>query len=160
VFREIARLVPIYRGLSWGALLAGGHAWSGSAPLIGASLRPFAAPPAAEANGDALWLLSGGVLFLQGSLSHHGDLLPKLAKEARARLHPDDARRLGVEDGEAIDIEGPAGSLRLPAGVDADVPPGSVFVPYAYAEVELNRLGAPTGPGLRVKARKAAMVPA
>jgi predicted molibdopterin-dependent oxidoreductase YjgC len=158
VFREIARLVPIYGGLSWGALLAGGHAWSSNAPLVPPSLAPFDAPPSAEANGRPLWLLSGGVLFLQGSLSHHTELLPRLAKEARAALHPDEARRLGVEDGERVEIEGPGGSLTLPARIDAEVPRGSVFVPYAYAEVELNRLGAPSGSGLRVEARKAALV--
>ena len=45
--------------------------------------------------------------------------------------------------------------FNLGARVDDSVPPGSVFVPYAYAEVELNRLGAPAGGGLRVKARAA-----
>ena len=34
------------------------------------------------------------------------------------------------------------------------MPPGAVFVPSAGSE--LNRLGAPAGAGLRVKARKAA----
>jgi len=31
-----------------------------------------------------------------------------------------------------------------------------VFVPYAYAEVELNRLGVPSGAGLRVRASRVA----
>jgi len=157
IFREIARLVPIYRGNSWGALLVGGHAWSSDAPLVAGSLSE-SAPAAHEPGGDGLWLLSGGVLFLQGSLSHHGELLPKLAKEAHAWLHPDEARRLGVEDGDAVELESAVGSIRLGARTDPAVPPGSVFVPYAYAAVELNRLGAATGSGLRVQARKSAMV--
>jgi NADH-quinone oxidoreductase chain G len=160
IFREIARMVPAYRATSWGALLGGGQAWSSERPLVAGTIAPFAAPPTGEANGEALWLLSGGVLFLQGSLSHHGELLPKLAKEARAWLHPDQARRMSLDDGEAVELEGPGGAVRLPVKFDADVPEGSVFVPYAYAEVELNRLGAPTGSGLRVKVRKAAMVTA
>jgi hypothetical protein len=32
-----------------------------------------------------------------------------------------------------------------------------VFVPYAHAEVEINRLGGATGQGLRVSVRKAAV---
>ena len=159
VFREIVRLVPAYRGPSWGALLVGGHAWASESPLIQASVAETA-PTAGEENGDALWLLSGGMLFLQGSLSHHGELLPKLAKDAHAWVHPDEARRLGLDDGDALELEGPVGSIRLAAKTDASVPRGSVFVPYAYAEVELNRLGAPSGSGLRVKARKATMVTA
>lgn len=160
VFREIARLVPAYRAMSWGALLGGGLTWASERPLVEEAPAPFASPPPPETNGDALWLLSGGVLFLQGSLSHHGELLPKLAKEARARLHPDDAQRLSIEDGETIELEGPAGAIRVAARIDPDVPRGSVFVPYAHAEVELNRLGTPAGEGLRVKARKATMVSA
>ncbi len=55
----------------------------------------------------------------------------------------------------AVFFDGPAGSLTLPAAVDDSVPPGAVFVPYAYPEVQVNRLGAPSGAGLRVKARRA-----
>ncbi|TMQ72583.1 MAG: NADH-quinone oxidoreductase subunit NuoG [Candidatus Eisenbacteria bacterium] len=159
VFREIARLVPLARGVSWGALLVGGHPWASERPLVAATLTAFA-PPAPVPNGDALWLLSGGTLFLQGSLSHHGSLLPKLAREARARMHPDEARRRGLDDGDVVELAGQGGALRIALRHDATVPEGSVFVPYAYAEVELNRLGAPTSAGLRVTARKAAMVPA
>jgi anaerobic selenocysteine-containing dehydrogenase len=111
--------------------------------------------PAGAADG--LWLLSGGLLFLQGSLGNRGRLLPQLAKEARAFLHPDQARVLGVAAGEIVELEGPAGSIRLPAALETTVPQGSVFVPYAFAAVELNRLGAPSGAGLRVRARKAAV---
>jgi predicted molibdopterin-dependent oxidoreductase YjgC len=155
VFREIARLVPGYQGLHWATLLPNGPAWSFE--------RPLAPAPGVAADGhgpagaaDGLWLLSGGVLFLQGSLSYRGQLLPKLAKHARAFLHPDEAKRLGVADEQMIELEGPAGKLRLPVALDPAVPAGSVFVPYAYREVELNRLGVPTGAGMRVRARRAA----
>jgi anaerobic selenocysteine-containing dehydrogenase len=104
-----------------------------------------------------LWLLSGGTLFLQGSLSHRGTLLPRLAKQAAAFLQPAQAARLGLEEGDLVRLEGPAGAIVLPVRLDDGVPAGGVFVPYAYAEVELNRLGAPAGAGLRVSARKAAV---
>ena len=54
-----------------------------------------------------------------------------------------------------MELAGPAGTLRLPAALDVEVPEGSVFVPYAHAEVELNRLGAPAGAGLKVVVRPA-----
>jgi anaerobic selenocysteine-containing dehydrogenase len=111
--------------------------------------------PAAGPEGG-LWLLSGGTLFLQGSLSHRTELLPRLAKPARAFLGRSDAQRLEVGDGDTIELEGPQGRIRLPVALDDTVPPGSVFVPYAFPGVELNRLGAPTGAGLRLRARKTA----
>ena len=165
IFREIARLVPGYRGLSWATLLPLGPQWaSPGAPAVTASLAPADKGDATHArNGagkdGALSLLSGGTLFLQGSLSHRGALLPKLAKGARAFLHPDEASRLGVADGEPLELAGPAGSIHVPAARDASVPKGSVFVPYAYAEVELNRLGVPAGAAVRVS-RAAAPVTA
>ena len=155
VFREIARLVPGYQGIHWSALLPLGPQWSRPG-AVGADLAaPTDGVPASCATeGEGLWLLAGGTLFLQGSLSHRGQLLPRLAKQPRAFLHPEEARRLGVGESDVVELEGPAGSVRLAAALDATVPAGSVFVPYAQANVQLNRLGAPAGAGLRVKARK------
>jgi predicted molibdopterin-dependent oxidoreductase YjgC len=156
VFREIARLVPGYRGLSWATMLPLGPQWvSEGAPMIAGSLAPAAEGRAeAPAHDEGLWLLSGGTLFLQGSLSHRGTLLPRLAKPGRASLHPRQAARLGVEAGDPLELRGPGGVVRLPVAIDAGVPEGSVYVPYAHAEVDVNRLGAPSGAGLRVTASR------
>ena len=156
IFREIARLVPGYRGLSWATLLPMGPQWASDAtPAVAGSLAAgghgAAGPPA---SGEGLWLLSGGTLFLQGSLAHRGALLPRLARGARAFLHPDEVRRLGLREGEGVELAGPSGAIRVPFASDPSVPVGSVFVPYAYAEVELNRLGAPSRSGLRVRATR------
>uniref|UniRef100_A0A832ICN5 NADH-quinone oxidoreductase n=1 Tax=Eiseniibacteriota bacterium TaxID=2212470 RepID=A0A832ICN5_UNCEI len=159
VFREIARLVPGYRGRSWATLLPLGPQWSLEAPLSPSLAAPAGAPAAADAAAgpaDGLWLLGGGTLFLAGSLSHRGTLLPKLAKAARAFLNPGDLQRLGLAAGDALELAGPSGSLRLPAEPDDTVPPGSVFVPCAQAGADLNRLGAPAGAGLKVRAARAA----
>jgi predicted molibdopterin-dependent oxidoreductase YjgC len=156
VFREIARTVPIYQGLSWAVLQPLGPRWSAELPAAAPTLA--AAPDGQPAAGDGLWLLSGGTLFLQGSLAHRGQLLPRLAKPGRAFLNPGEALRLGLKGGEALELSGPVGTITLPAAIDDGVPPGAVFVPYAFAEVELNRLGSPAGAGLKVRARRAAGV--
>lgn len=155
VFREIARLVPGVRGRSWATLLPLGPQWSLETPLAPVLAAPPEAPARAAA-GDGMWLLTGGTLFLPGGLAHRGALLPKLAKAPRAFLNPGDAQRLGLGAGDAVELAGPAGSVRLAAEPDDSVPPGSVFVPHAFAGVELNRLGAPSGAGLKVRASRAA----
>ena len=155
VFREIARLAPGYAGLSWGALLPLGVQWS-TAPRgtrVEDGFRMEAPTP--DGGREGLWLLSGAVLFQQGSLGHRIELLGRLAGAATARLHPRELQRLGLAAGDAVLLEGPGGSLTLPTAADEGVPPGAVFVPYAYRDVELNRLGSPGAAGLRVKARKA-----
>jgi predicted molibdopterin-dependent oxidoreductase YjgC len=155
VFREIARLAPGYEGLSWATLLPLGPQWASAAPRVAASLAPV--KDGAVPAGEGLWLLSGGVLFQQGSLGHRVELLARLAGRASAFLHPAEFQRLGLAAGNAVVLEGPAGSVTLPAVADETVPPGAVFVPYAHRDVEVNRLGGPAGSGLRVKARKAAV---
>ena len=147
VFREIGRLVPGYERMSWATLLPLGPQWrfDSRPPLAAVVTMPREAAPQAAGNG-ALQLLSGGTLFLQGSLSHHTALLPKLAKSPRAALNPGDASRLGVEHGAEIELAGPSGRVRLAAALDDSVPAGSVFLPYAFPGIEINRLGV-TGDG-------------
>ena len=155
VYREIARLVPGFTGTSWATLLPLGPQWEREAPVAGGRL--VAAPDGVPAGGpsDGLWLLSGGTLFLQGSLSHRTELLPRLAKQPRAFLNASTAARLELEEGDKVELKGPAGAVRLPVAFDDTVPPGSVFVPYSFPGVELNRLGIAAGKGLKVSARRA-----
>ena len=153
VFREIARVVPGFQGLSYAALLPDGG-WLSAAPAS-PRIAPVQAPAAgSDAKAGAMWLLAGGTLFADGSLSQRSGTLAKLAGPVRARLSPAEASRLRLEAGDRVEITGPAGALTLPLELDDSVPAGAVFVPYAGAE--LNRLGAPSGAGLRVGVRRAA----
>ncbi len=152
VYREIARLVPGYTGTSWATLLPNGATWS--APRAAGSLAY--GDGVAHAAGEGLWLLSGGVLFAQGSLTARSSTLAKLAGAAHAFLAPAEASRLGLAAGDRVELAGPAGAIGLPVQLDDSVPPGAVFVPYAFAEADLGRLGAPAGAGLKVRLRKVA----
>jgi predicted molibdopterin-dependent oxidoreductase YjgC len=152
VYREIARLVPGYHQTSWAALMPDGVAWS-AAPVAG-SLAYMDGGAPAQAGG--MWLLSGGTLFAQGSLSARSATLANLAKGPRAFLGAADAARLGLAAGDRVELAGSAGTLVLPFELDDSVPANAVFVPYALVEGGLGRLGAPAGAGLRVQVRKVA----
>jgi len=150
VFREIARVVPGFAGLSYATLLPDGARLT--AARVPARVRPVNASGTGAAAAG-LWLLSGGTLFADGGLSARSDTLARLAGPTRARLSPAEASRLGLGTGDRVELTGPAGSIMLPLELDDSVPAGAVFVPAAGAE--LNRLGAPSGPGLRVAVRAA-----
>jgi len=152
VFREIARLVPGFHGLSYAALLPDGG-WLSATPAL-PRVQPVDAAGAPAAESGSFALLSGGTLFADGSLSGRSDTLAKLAGAVRARLSPAEASRLQLATGDRVELKGQGGALTLPLELDDSVPAGAVFVPYAGAE--LNRLGAPSGAGLRVAVRKAA----
>ena len=148
VFREIARTVPGFAGLAYATLLPDGALLAGTP--VAAQVKPV--EWTAAAAGDGLWLLSGGTLFADGSLSSRSATLAKLAGAARVRVSPAEASRLGFAAGDLVELTGPAGAASYAVEIDDSVPAGAVFVPAPGAE--LNRLGVPTGGGLRVKARK------
>jgi len=154
VFREIARVVPGFHGLSYAALLPDGG-WLSGAPATPhvAAVDAIDAVPEAPPSKDFA-LLAGGTLFADGSLSQRSSTLAKLAGAVRARVSPAEASRLGFDAGDRVELTGPAGAIVLPLELDDSVPAGAVFVPYAGAE--LNRLGAPSGGGLRVDVQRAA----
>ncbi|MBK7367890.1 MAG: NADH-quinone oxidoreductase subunit NuoG [Candidatus Eisenbacteria bacterium] len=152
VFREMSRLVPVWQGMSWASLLPNGAQWN--VTRVAGSLGY--AEPDAKAAGDGMWLLTGGTLFAVDGVGERCSSLAKLAKHARVFVSPAEASRLGAVAGDMLELEGPGGAIALPVEIDDSVPPSAVFVPYAYAEAGVNRLGAPKGAGLRVKARKAA----
>lgn len=66
----------------------------------------------------------------------------------RVLLHPKDAAQLGVDDGDAVILETPQGTLRLPAQLTEDVREGVVAVPHGWGHqtrTELSRASALAG---------------
>jgi predicted molibdopterin-dependent oxidoreductase YjgC len=150
VFREIARTVPGFTGLSHATLLPDGALLSGT--VVSAQVKPVEGT--ASPAGEGLWLLSGGTLFADGSLSSRSATLAKLAGGVRARISPAEASRLGLVANDLVELTGPAGAVSVAVEIEDSVPAGALFIPAAGAE--LNRLGVPSGGGLRVKLRKVA----
>ena len=69
--------------------------------------------------------------------------LPRLAggpARCTAQLHPDDAARLGVSDGEPVRVTSRAGSIDVPAELTDDVMPGVVSIPHGWAHANSNVL--------------------
>jgi assimilatory nitrate reductase catalytic subunit len=59
-------------------------------------------------------------------------------RQCYAEIHPRDALRQGIRDGDTILVESRRGGARCTAWVTTTVPPGSLFIPMHYPEV--NRL--------------------
>jgi len=55
-------------------------------------------------------------------------------------LHPDDASRLEVKDGDFIEIESERGKVQTWARVTTRVAPGNVFLSFHFPEVKTNLL--------------------
>lgn len=64
------------------------------------------------------------------------DLLPA----ETLQIHPDDAGRLGVVDGDRVEVRSRRAALTLPAALSSRVAPGEVFMSFHFPDVPANAL--------------------
>jgi predicted molibdopterin-dependent oxidoreductase YjgC len=158
IMDEIAALTPIYRGISYARLGAAGLQWpcrsvdDPGTPIlhVGAFNRgrarftPVAQTPPAEVP-DAeypLTLTTGRVLaqYHGGSMSRRVAGLNALAPQAVAEIHPTDAARAHIGEGERVRIRSRRGSLCARARLTPGIARGVVFLPCHFAEAAANKL--------------------
>jgi len=158
IFAEMATLTPQYAGLSHARLENGGIQWPcptaehpGTPVLhVGKFTRgrglfaPLAFRPPAEMPDEAYpFLLSTGRILFHwhgGTLSRRSPGLDAIAPAAEAELHPVDAARLGVVDGEPVRVTSRRGCVVAAARVTPRSAPGMVFMTFHYAEAAVNLL--------------------
>jgi sulfite reductase (NADPH) flavoprotein alpha-component len=98
--------------------------------------RPYL--PAAELPDDEFPLV-----FTTGRLAHQWHTMTKTGRVAKLnklnpepflQLHPEDAKRLGVREGDRVEIRSRRGRAVLPAALDDAVRPGVCFAPMHWAD--------------------------
>jgi formate dehydrogenase major subunit len=78
-----------------------------------------------------------------GSMTRRSSVLDDLEPEAVAYVSARDMERLGSQTGEFIQVSTRRGAIRLKARIDGMIPPGLIFIPFAYAEAAANVLTNP-----------------
>jgi formate dehydrogenase major subunit len=155
---EIARLTPAYAGVSRGRLGRKGLQWpvrpdgSDSPTLYDTTfdnpsgLGHFAALPY-KAPGDApdgefpLVLVTGRVLqhYNAGTMTRRTGNV-QLVDRDWLEIHPDDADRLWITDGDKVSIRSRVGRTELHAKVTERIEPGHVFTSFHFPEARTNLL--------------------
>ena len=69
-----------------------------------------------------------------GPVTEHAPSLRFLAPVQRAELAPDDAKRLGLSQGDEVVVTADGESVRAPVALRQGVSPGSVFLTAGTAE--------------------------
>ena len=164
VFEEMRRLMPSIAGLSWARLLEQGAVThpvltaddpgqpivfvdrfptpSGRARLVPVGLLP----PAEQPDADyPLVLITGRQLehWHTGAMTRRSQVLDALEPLASISLHPDTIDRLGLQPGGLARVCSRRGAAELAVRVDAGLPLGSCFIPFAYVEAAANLLTNP-----------------
>jgi formate dehydrogenase alpha subunit len=158
LYKEIRDLTPQYQGISYERIRDVGIQWPcpnedhpGTRFLhkdkfaIGKGILTALKylPPAEEP--DAEWpmrLSTGRILqhYHTGSMTRRSAVLENLAPRGYVEVHPLDAEKLGVTDGDKVRVATRRGSIEISALVINRVAEGSIFIPWHFAEAAANVL--------------------
>jgi nitrate reductase NapA len=107
-------------------------------------IRPYEPPPEEPDAEYPFWLNTGRVLehWHSGSMTRRIPILHQAVPAAYVELHPQDAKRLGIRNGDRVRLVSRRGSITLPAAIDQRGRPsrGQVFVPFFDESVLINEL--------------------
>ncbi len=158
LFREIRDLTPSYAGLTYERIREVGIQWPcpsedhpGTRFLhVGkfarglALLTPIAyRPPAENPDGEYDLVMSTGRIlqhFHTGSMTRRSVALDALVASGHVELHPNEARKHGIATGDRVAVVTRRGRIETAALVTDRVAPGSIFVPFHFAEAAANAL--------------------
>ena len=155
---EIASLTPIYAGITYDRLDQGSLQWPcpdrdhPGTPILHAEkftrgLGKFHAvefaPPKELPDDEYPFVLSTGRVlqhFHTGTMTRRSQVLDDLVPLGAIEIHPEDAARLGVADGEPVTVTSRRGEIQIAAQVTDRVAPGETFLPFHFHEAPANRL--------------------
>ena len=161
IFDEFAQLSGSYATLSYGNLSPTGRLWpnpdpenedgpvvlfSGGFPTESGKAKfvPAEWEAARELPDDVYpFVLNTGRLLEHwhtGSMTRRARALDAIEPEAFVGIHPDDAAKLDIADGDRVRVASPRGSVTLRARVAVREYPGSVFIPFHFREAAANLL--------------------
>ncbi len=106
--------------------------------------RPYDAPPEMPDKEFPLWLCTGRVIehWHTGTMTMRIEPLRRAMPTSYVEVHRDDAKQLGISDGEMVRIETRRGMLETRVWIDGrGAPPrGSIFVPFFDESQLINDL--------------------
>jgi len=159
IFEEIRLLVPQYQGITYDRIEKFGIQWPcpnenhpGTrilhtdrfpTPTGLAKFSPYEyVPPVEEPNEEYPFVLTTGRTyehFHTGTLTRKIDGFNKLVPEAFVEINEEDAKALGISDGDCVIVESRRGAIRVRVKI-AGIKKGVVFIPFHFAESAANVL--------------------
>jgi nitrate reductase (cytochrome) len=107
-------------------------------------LRPYEPPPEIPNDDYPFWLCTGRVLehWHSGTMTGRVKSLKEAYPDATANLHPNDALKLGLQNGDKIKIASKRGEVIIRADIGGRVTPqeGMVYVPWFDENILINKV--------------------
>jgi predicted molibdopterin-dependent oxidoreductase YjgC len=105
----------------------------------------FKEPAEAPDDEYPLTLTTGRIMFHYhtGSMTRRSEKLDQEVPEGYVEISPEDADRLGLGKSEPVRVISRRGEIETKAWITRRVPPGTVFIPFHFAEAAANVLTNP-----------------
>lgn len=158
IMEEMARLTPIYGGITYERLEPYGLQWPcptrehPGTPVLhkekftrgkGAFLpRPYI-PPAEPTDEEYNFVLSTGRVYWHWhtrTMTNRTSTLERESPEPYVEMHCDDAKELGIRDGQLLKVSSRRGTITLKTELGHKVARGSLFIPFHFREAAANIL--------------------
>ncbi len=158
LMQEIARAVPMFAGITWENLDGNGKQWpvapNGQDTQIlhrqafsrgKGQFRFFAfqeTPELQQHAADYPYILTTSRRLEHyncGSMTRRTPNI-ELVDHDELLIHPHDARREGISDGQQIELESPNGVTHLLARLSDEIRPGVLFTTFHFPEIAINHL--------------------
>ncbi|MFC6904323.1 formate dehydrogenase subunit alpha [Halalkalicoccus tibetensis] len=160
VFEELREVCPSYHGMTYEALGEEGIQWpcyeegdAGDQYLYEESFDTENGlghiegvnhtPPAETPDEEYPLILTTARLeehYNTGTMSRRSPTLNRQTPENFVDVHPNDAERYGIEDGEEVTIRSRRGEITVEAQVTEDIKEGSIWTTPHFAAASANRL--------------------
>ena len=161
IMEEVATVTPQYGGVTYERLEEDGLQWPcptvdhPGTPILhvdkfARGLGLFSAVEHQEPNElpddeYPMTLTTGRIMFHYhtGTQTRRTRALDAEVPTGSVELNPEDAKRLGVHDGQMVEVRSRRGKIHIQAEVTGKVQPGVVFIPFHFAECAANLLTNP-----------------
>ncbi|MFZ0043196.1 MAG: molybdopterin-dependent oxidoreductase, partial [Solirubrobacteraceae bacterium] len=155
-FEQLVADVPVYAGLTLDAIAGHGIRWPERAQVAAfdaSHKEPLGLPPAPvpvttpapspHPDGDAVFRLGTYRPVWAAPECEISPALKFLVPEQAVELSPEDAQRLGIGDGDGVQVAANGTRLQVTAAIRTGVPAGSAFLAEGIATDSANALTEP-----------------
>jgi formate dehydrogenase alpha subunit len=158
IFTELASVTPSYAGISYDRIESEGIHWPcpnpehPGTPILHTEQFPkgrgqFHAidyiEPAERVDDEyPLYMTTGRVLYHYhtGTMTRKTEGLNFKEPESFVEISRKDAKTLGIQDGDTVEIASRRGSIEARIRISTKAVTGTIFIPFHYAEAAANRL--------------------
>ena len=161
IMNEISSLTPIYGGITYDRLEKNGVQWpcpskkhpgtpdlhkdgfsNGRGKFVALE---FKKPAELPDKNYPLILTTGKIMFHShtGTMTRKTELLNREVPTGYVEINPEDAKKIGISDGELVSIQSRRGEIKINTLVTRTTPKGVIFIPFHFSECAANILTNP-----------------